>query len=102
MPIPTPPEVKFIRTLHNQLIIGKVTDSQDTITVRQPYNIIPSAAGLELTPLDFELVGKEIEEITLSKSQLMYFTDPSLDLKTSYLKVISGIETEVKKELILG
>ncbi len=100
---PEPPEqvVKFIRTLHNQLIIGKVQEFKDTIVVSKPYNVQPTHEGIQIHPMDQEIVGVEIEEIILYKSNLMYFIVPSQDLSATYLTSISGIETEPKKELIL-
>ena len=93
--------VKFVRTLHNQLIIGKVLELNDTIDVVSPYSVQPTPQGLDLQPLDKDILGKEIKEITLYKSNLIYIADPGQELKNTYLSAISGIELDDKK-LILG
>lgn len=95
------PEVKFIRTVHNQLIIGKVLEFQTTIFVEMPYSIMPTQSGLDFQPLDKEMVGVEIEKITLYKESLLYFVEPSQEIKNAYLSAISGIEVEPKNPLIL-
>ena len=99
-------EVKIIRTLHNQLIIGKVVQDKftklDYIVVQEPYNVVPGQDGIELYPMDKEIVQADIEEIELYKSNLIYSTKPGQDLANTYLKAISGIETEPEKTLILG
>ncbi len=84
-------EVKLTRTLHNQLIIGKTDEADQNITIHNPYNVMPGVDGINLFKMDFEIVGKEIKEITLPKSILMYCTEPSQELINTYLKDISGI-----------
>lgn len=95
-------EVKIIRTIANQLIIGKVSDLGDHYKVETPYNMIPHNDGITLFPYDKELVGKDIEHLEIYKNSSIYCTEPGHNIKTQYLQIISGIETEPKKELILG
>ncbi len=94
-------QVKFIRTLHNQLIIGKVQDETDTIKIVNPYNVVPGVEGMEIYPMDKELVGREIPEIELYKTNLMYFTKPSAELESTYLSTVSGITVEAKPDIII-
>ena len=93
-------EVKIIRTLHNQLIIGKVSQSGNYLKVQSPYNVVPGVDGINLFEMDKEIVGKSIDEISLCVDQLIYFTQPGEELRNAYLQAISGIETQEKKLII--
>lgn len=93
-------EVKFIRTLHNQLIIGSVIEKEDTIIILQPYNVIPGVEGMQISQMDLEIVGEEIKEITLYKTSLIYFTKPGKELRASYLEATTGISVS-KPDIII-
>lgn len=93
--------IKFIRTLHNQLIIGTVFNNGNAITVNDPYNVVPGVDGIQIYPMDEEIVGRKIETIELYKSALMYYVEPSEELKDAYSLAMTGIETEAKPQLII-
>ena len=92
-------EVKLVRTLHNQLIIGRVTETSHIVTILNPYTVMPTGDGLEMYPLDLAIVGKDIEKITLDKSALLYWVIPGIELVDSYIKARTGID--LKKEIII-
>jgi len=87
-------EIKIIRTLFNQLIIGKTTETSHLIKIIKPYSIQLDAEGIMMYPLDQEIIGKEIEKISLDKSNLMYWTNPGEKLTEHYIKATTGIETK--------
>ena len=84
-------KIKLIRTLFNQLIIGKTTETSHLVHITKPYYVSIQENGLELTPLDAELIGKEIQDIKLAKENLMYHTEPGEELTNAYIKAITGI-----------
>lgn len=94
-------EVKLIRTIANQLIIGKVNLNGEYYVIETPYTLVPEMDGIKLYPFDSELIGKELEFAEVHKSSTLYATEPGTDIKNAYLQSISGIETEPKKQLII-
>ena len=94
------PEIKIVRTLMNQIIIGKVTETSHLIKIKDPYNVALMVEGLEIYPMDQEIVGTKIPEISLSKENLMYWTQPSEDLINSYINATTGIEIKTSELIV--
>ena len=97
----TPTPVQLTKLITNQLILGKTTVSNNTITIQNPYEAIPTAEGVQIIPYDQHITGVKITNITLSSSNTVYSNEVSQELSNLYLTQISGIIAEPKKELIL-
>ena len=76
----------------NQLIIGETTETSHLVRIHKPYNVALTVEGMELYPFDQEIIQTEIEDITLSKENLMYWTEPGEKLVEAYIKARTGIE----------
>ena len=92
--------VQITRLITNQLIIGKTTTTQNSYTIEQPYEVIPTAEGVQIIPLDEHILGKKINLIQISQDNTIYSNECSQDLGNSYLSTISGIQLEDNKLII--
>ena len=95
-------DILIIRTISNLMIIGYGTKFENTTIIEKPYNVIPAMDGLQLYPLDAELIGKEIPQMEIHNSNTIYITEPGDNLIESYKKATSSIELGQEKKLILG
>ena len=95
-------KTQITRLITNQLIIGKTTPntSANTYIIEQPFEVIPTVDGVQMIPLDAHILGKEIQVIEVSKNNTLYSNECSQELQNTYLKTISGIETDDKKLII--
>lgn len=97
--------IKVVRTISNQIIIGDVTDTGNRYIVNIPYYIMPTQQGLQFLPMDAEILGTELPFAELSKDTTIYCTKPGVEISQAYENAISGkgtpaIEQE-DKQLIL-
>jgi len=92
--------IKVVRTLSNLMIIGEVSESEHLIDIKKPYSMLPQAEGIELFPLDSGLLGKELDEITMLRTVIIYTTEASQVLKEYYEKASSS--TLAQPQIITG
>ena len=95
-------KVKLTKLITNQYIIGKTTYSGNLTTIEKPYMVIPDPAGIQMFSYDEAIIGKPLDYIVVNNNNLLYSTETGQELQNTYLKAISGIETEPEKKLILG
>lgn len=98
-------DIQILRTIANQIIIGTVTYKGDTVIINLPYNIMPTQEGLQLYPMDAEIIGKELEYAEIDKQNTIYITTPGEQLIKSYKKALKGLgDTGIQEDekLILG
>jgi len=86
--------IKITRTLMNQLIIGETTETSHLVKIHKPYNVALTVDSIELYPFDKEIIQTDIEDITLSKENLMYWTQPGESLINAYIQARTGLQTE--------
>ncbi len=94
-------KTQITKLITNALIIGKTYQSGNIIHIEKPYACYPTPEGLQMQPFDKEILGKDLDIISIDNKNVVYSTEPSQDIINTYLKAISGIETEVAKTLIL-
>ncbi len=80
--------IKVTRTMFNQFLIGNTEGD----VINKPYSLVPTVEGIQLVPLDLEIVGVEIDKIELTKDKIMYVTNPSKELRDAYIKATTKIE----------
>ena len=54
----------MVRTFANQLILGKTQDTKTTVTIYKPFSVYTDPSGVQIFPLDKDIIGVEIEKIT--------------------------------------
>ena len=88
--------VKITRTMNNTLIVGETKETAKQVTIQDPYGMIPMEEGIRLVPLDIEITGFKMPEITLTQDKVMYTTDISEIIIAEYHKLLEqGVEAEV-------
>ncbi len=93
-------KVQILKTFTNQIMIGRIQEFHDGATIYKPYSVVPTSDGIQIYPLDMEIIGKEIPEITIDQVNIFYITGCAQELENLYLQEISGIETP-KPEIIV-
>ncbi len=92
-------EIKILKTIANQIMIGEVLETTNTFKIYKPYNIIPTQEGLQLFPFDAEIIGKELEQTEIYKSNLIYCTEPGKAVHYDYLNALEYFKTDgIQKE----
>ncbi len=90
------PITKVTRLMNGAIIIGKTYQTKNatknTITILDPYTIIPTEEGLQMFPFDKDILGVDLPEMNLDTTQTMYSEEPDVELSTTYLTNLSGIE----------
>ena len=93
--------VKLTKLITNQYIIGNTTQSNNTITIEDPYMVIPDPAGIQMFPYDEAIIGQKLDFISIPENTALYCSEVGQDLRNTYLQDKTGIEVEPKKKLIL-
>ena len=93
--------VKLTKLITNQYIIGKTTETSTTITIADPYMVIPDPSGIQLFPYDEAIIGQKLDFINVDVSNSLYCTEVGADLRNTYLTDKSGIESVSDNKLII-
>ena len=88
------------KLITNALIIGKTYQSGNIVHIEKPYECIPTEGGLQLIPYDEHILGKKLDQISISNNNIVYTVEPGQDTANAYLSAISGIVPEPKKDII--
>ena len=88
--------LKVTRTMNNSLIIGETTEQRGITKIGNPFAMIPLEEGLRVIPLDIDLLGIKMDEITLTEDKIMYSIRPSEIIIKEYLKLRYGPSEEDK------
>ena len=92
--------IKLIRTIANQLIIGKVIENEKTVIIQEPYDVFPTQEGIKMFPLDSAIIGKDLEFAEIYKLNTIYVVEPAETLKNAYIEALSPIENPTKQLII--
>jgi len=91
--------IKITRLITNQIIIGYTQQNNETVTIKNPYVVIPEAQGIQMYPFDEAIIGNVLESIDISLLNILYSTPAGTLMKDTYLEHKTGIEIP---KLILG
>lgn len=79
--------VKIIRLISGEELISNVTETESTVTLKDPAVLIPSPEG-KLLLARWIPYGNVENGITLDKKNLIFIIDPVKELGTHYTTVI--------------
>jgi ABC-type proline/glycine betaine transport system ATPase subunit len=82
--------VDCLRTISNQMIVGKIIEAEDKVMVFQPFGLIPTKDGLTLIPYDIDLTGTKMEQVTFKAEHVLYTTIASEQLAAEYIRILEG------------
>lgn len=88
--------MKLIRLSSGEEIIGDVTDSQNDITIKNGYSLIPAGEG-RIGFMPFMAYTKAKDGITIPKNFVVFVVEPADELQDQIREMDSGIVTPNKK-----
>jgi hypothetical protein len=80
--------VDVVRTINNQMIVGKTIETPEKVVVLQPYGLIPTKEGLTLIPYDIDLTGVKMDQIAFKQEHVLYTTVASEQLAAEYIRIL--------------
>ena len=94
-------ENKYIILNNNAVLISSVKDEGDSYLLKKPYLVIPDGGNIILIPWLKDLLGFEVNETSIDKSNVLTVIDcENNSVLQTYIKQISNIVTN--DEIILG
>jgi len=90
--------VDVVRTINNQMVIGKVIETSESVMVLKPYSLIPTKEGLTLIPYDIDLTGYKMEEVKFKPEHVLYVSKGSETLAKEYVRILEGKPKEPVQE----
>lgn len=88
--------MKLVRLSSGEEIIGDVTDSQNDITIKNGYSLIPAGEG-RIGFMPFMAYTKAKDGITIPKNFVVFVVEPADELQDQIREMDSGIVTPNKK-----
>lgn len=92
--------IRILRTIANQIIIGDTFIDNKTVSIKEPYDVIPTPNGIQLFPLDQDIIGVPLKETRIYKTNLLYITEPGVELTQAYENALNPL-VEPQEKLIL-
>jgi hypothetical protein len=89
----------FIKLITGGYTIGKViNDTETELELKKPLSVIfePMMGGLQILPYDAYYLGKEVNELSFKKDQIMHVfegEDIPLEIEAKFREFESGIVT---------
>ena len=88
--------MKLVRLSSGEEVIGKVTETENSITIENGYSLIPAGEG-RIGFMPFMAYTKAKDGITIPKSFVVFTVDPIDDLVDQVRQMDTGIVTPEKK-----
>jgi hypothetical protein len=84
--------MKLVRLITGEEVIASIEENSDsTITIKEGVMLIPAGEGrIGMVPF---MPYSDGSPITISKTHVMFMTNPSEDLYRQVLRVTTGLET---------
>jgi len=82
--------MKLIRLSSGEEIIGKVTETETSVTIKDGYSLIPAGEG-KIGFMPFMAYTKADQGVTIDKKFVMFMVDPVEDLLNQIRQMDSGI-----------
>ena len=86
----------LVRLSSGEEIIGEVTETENLITIKDGYTLIPAGEG-RIGMMPFMAYTKAKDGITIDKSFVVFTVEPADDLQDQVKSMSSGIVTPNKK-----
>ena len=86
----------LVRLSSGEEIIGEVTETENLITIKDGYTLIPAGEG-RIGMMPFMAYTKAKDGITIDKSFVVFTVEPADDLQEQVRSMSSGIVTPNKK-----
>ena len=86
----------LVRLSSGEEIIGEVTETENLITIKNGYTLIPAGEG-RIGMMPFMAYTKAKDGITIDKSFVVFTVEPADDLQEQVRSMSSGIVTPNKK-----
>ena len=82
--------MKLIRLSSGEEIIGKITETETSVTIKDGYSLIPAGEG-KIGFMPFMAYTKADQGVTIDKKFVMFMVDPVEDLLNQIRQMDSGI-----------
>ena len=95
-------DVKLFRIVTGEEIVAElISETEDTVTVKNGLVVIPSAQNVGFAPLT-TVINREKPEITLSRNHIVYIAELDSSIESKYNEIYgSKLVTPEEKKLIL-
>ena len=95
-------DVKLFRIVTGEEVVAElVSETEDTVTVKNGLVVIPSAQNVGFAPWA-TVINREKPEITLSRNHIVYITELDSSIESKYNEIYgSKLVTPEEKKLIL-
>ena len=91
--------MKLVRLSSGEEVIGKVTETENTLTIEDGYSLIPAGEG-KIGFMPFMAYTKAKNGITIDKRFIVFVVDPLEELVDQIRQMNSGIVTPTKQGII--
>jgi hypothetical protein len=88
--------MKLVRLSSGEEVIGEVTETQNLITIKDGYTLIPAGEG-KIGMMPFMAYTKAKNGVTIDKRFVMFMIEPADELADQVRSMSSGIVTPNKK-----
>ena len=88
--------MKLVRLSSGEEIIGKITETETSVTIKDGYSLIPAGEG-KIGFMPFMAYTKADEGVTIDKKFIMFIVEPIEDLLNQIRQMDSGIVVPDKK-----
>ena len=92
-------KMKLVRLSSGEEVIGKVTETENTLTIKDGYSLIPAGEG-KIGFMPFMAYTKAKNGITIDKRFIVFVVDPLEELVDQIRQMNSGIVTPPKQGII--
>tara|TARA_B100001093_G_scaffold232680_1_gene223069 strand:- start:782 stop:1057 length:276 start_codon:yes stop_codon:yes gene_type:complete len=82
--------MKLVRLSSGEEIIGKITETETSVTIKDGYSLIPAGEG-KIGFMPFMAYTKADQGVTIDKKFVMFMVDPVEDLLNQIRQMDSGI-----------
>jgi len=82
--------MKLVRLSSGEEIIGKVTETDNSVTIKDGYTLIPAGEG-KIGFMPFMAYTKADQGVTISKQFVVFMVEPIEDLVNQIRQMDSGI-----------
>lgn len=92
-------KMKLVRLSSGEEVIGKVTETENTLTIEDGYSLIPAGEG-KIGFMPFMAYTKAKNGITIDKQFVVFTVEPLDELIDQIRQMNSGIVTPPKQGII--
>lgn len=82
--------VQLVKMLNNELLIGNVTENDDSLTIDKPFQV--GVINDQLAFIDFNNQLGDCDTLTIALNHVLYRWEANEDVKKDYISRSSGIE----------